>query len=251
MYDLHAHILPGVDDGPRSWDQAVSMLAAAERDGIKGIVATPHFTPGLYDNPGEKVVGLVDELKRRADGMRIEIYPGSELTVSVEALAGIGEGRLCSINSGRYVLIELPASFSPRTVYDFISGLTSGGFVPIIAHPERNRRVTSNMDMLYEMVRMGALGQVTAGSLTGQFGSEVKRAAGRMLESRLVHVIASDAHSEDHRPPTLSAGLKAAAKISGEEAAAYMAGEAPKKILDNQPLTLPEPVHHKPSFKLF
>lgn len=251
MYDLHAHILPGVDDGPKEWDEALGMLRAAERDGIKGIAATPHFVPGLYDNTREKVETLVGELRRRAVGMRIEIYPGSELAVSVETLAGIGEGRLSTINKGRYVLIELPVSFAARTAYDFIFRLTSGGLVPILAHPERNPKITSDMDVLHEMVRMGALGQVTAGSLTGLFGLDVKKAASRMIEKRLVHVIASDAHSEDHRPPSLSAAVRAAAKISGDGPAAAMAGRIPKGILYDEPLELPEPAYRRSSSRIF
>lgn len=251
MYDLHAHILPGIDDGPDGWDSALAMLKMAVDDGINGIVATPHVNPGLYDNGREAVLGLVEALKARAGELPIEVYPGSELAVSAETLPGIRDGRYCTVNFGKYALVELPGNFRPQGIYDFIFSLTAAGFVPVVAHPERNPQIVSDMAILYEIVRMGALGQVTAGSLTGVFGTDSKRAAHEMIKRRLVHVIASDAHSDKQRQPVLSAAVKEAGKTFGGRVVAEMVGSVPAKIIKNETFEVADPVYKKSSFSIF
>jgi protein-tyrosine phosphatase len=94
----------------------------------------------------------------------------------------------------------------------------------------------------YEMVRMGCLGQVTAMSLTGEFGPGVRRIAEKLLTKRLVHMIASDAHSTDGRPPILSAAVKAAEKIVGKEEAIKMVTEYPAAMIDGRRPDIPEPI---------
>lgn len=242
MFDLHAHILPGLDDGPREWDMAVAMLRMAAGDGIKGIVATPHVS-FVYDNRAETVLTLTVELGRRAGDVRVDIYPGSELAVTKESLAGILQKRYCTLNQSRYVLIELPQYFTSHPVMEFIFSLTSAGLVPIVAHPERNPMVQSSLDSLNEMVRLGALVQVTAGSLLGHFGDGAKKLAREMLARRLAHVIASDAHNDGLRAPLLSGGLREAIKIVGEAEAKAMVSGVPEKIIKDQPFDAAEPVH--------
>lgn len=233
MYDLHAHILPGADDGPREWDKSVKMLLRAAEDGITGIVATPHVSAGVYDNPKDKVASIVDELKLRAGAVPIDIYTGSEIHISPETLKGLKNGRYCTINRSRYVLVELPLHFSPELMYDAVFGIVSAGMTPIIAHPERNPMVMEDVGIMHEMVRLGALGQVTAVSVVGNFGSEVKKLAREMMVRKLVHVIASDAHNNGSRPPVLSHAYREAVRIIGDRAARAMVHDVPGMILEN------------------
>lgn len=242
MVDLHAHILPGIDDGPGEWDKALKMLARAAHDGIVGIVATPHVVPGGYDNTAEAVLGLTEELKERTRDTEIAIYPGSELMVCNDTLRGLEKKKYLTINNSRYALVELPAQFSPEPVYDFIHSLAMRGLVPVIAHPERNPRIQEDMGFLHEMVGMGALSQITSGSLTGLFGNAVKRAAVDILGRRLCHVIASDAHNNGKRAPVLSHGLKVAAGIVGERDALAMVRETPNMILSDLDIITAEPL---------
>jgi len=159
MFDIHTHILPGIDDGPGDWERSLAMLRVAARDGVKGVVVTPHVTPGLYDNRREKVAALAAELRARAGDIPVEIYEGSELAVCAEALEGLKSGRYCTINSGRYVLVELPSQFSADGVYDFLVSLASLNLIPVIAHPERNPKVQADIEALYAMAELGALMQ--------------------------------------------------------------------------------------------
>jgi len=241
MIDIHAHILPGVDDGPAEWDKSLKMLRRAAEDGITGIVATPHVVPGGYENTGEKVLSLTEELRERCRDAEIEIYPGSELMVSNDTLRGLEKKKYLTINSSRYVLVELPGQFVTDSVYDFIYSLGARKLVPVIAHPERNPKLQEELDLLGEMVRHGALVQVTAGSLTGAFGSVVKKTVSEILTRNLCHVIASDAHNNGRRAPVLSHGLVEAGRIVGERAALAMVRDTPRMIIGDEAIEAPEP----------
>jgi protein-tyrosine phosphatase len=116
------------------------------------------------------------------------------------------------------------------------------GIVPIISHPERNFEIGHNLKRYYEMIRMGCLGQVTAMSLTGEFGPEIKQIAEKLVKKRLIHIIASDAHSAGRRPPILSSGVKAAEKIVGKKEAQKMVTEYPQAILEGRKPDIPEPL---------
>ena len=251
MYDLHAHILPGADDGPREVEESLQMLKLAAADGIKGIAMTPHVIPGRHDNPKEKVIKLTAQLKARADDVEIELYPASEIALSEETLAGLKSGSYCTINGSRYVLTELPPLFDSEKIYEAVHSMREMGLVPLIAHPERNPRALKDVECLYELVSMGALMQVTAGSFLGIFGDDVRKLSLSMLERRLVHVIASDAHDNGPRPPVLSTAVKEVAKLVGERAAQSMVTAVPEKILKDELVKPPEPVHPKKSLFFF
>ena len=251
MYDLHAHILPGIDDGPRDMEEAVAMLKAASADGIKGMAMTPHVIPGLHDNPKEKVVRLTEELKAGAAGIDIELYPASEIRLSDETLEGLKSGALCTINGSRYVLAELPSMFDPGKINEMVCSLRETGLVPVIAHPERNPVALKDVECLYELVSMGALMQVTAGSFLGMFGDDARKLAVSMLERRLAHVIASDAHDSGPRPPVLSAAVREVSKLIGERAARAMVHAVPEMILKNEQVNTPEPVRPKKNLFFF
>jgi len=242
MIDLHAHILPGLDDGPGDWDKALLMLRSAVEDGIKGIAATPHVRPGLYDNPKEAVLALTEELKGRAKGLPIEIYPGSELMISPETLTGMDKGLYCTINQSRYMLIELPTHFLPSAVYDFVFAMTSKGLVPIVAHPERNPMVIGEPGILYEMVRLGCLTQITAASVIGLFGHDIKRVSHDIVKRRLAHVLASDAHDRSRRPPKLSDGVTEVSRILDGESAMRMVAYLPEMVINDKAVEVDEPV---------
>lgn len=251
MIDIHAHILPGIDDGPGEWDKSLKMLRRAAQDGITGIVATPHVVPGGYDNTRVKVVRLVEELKERSRVSELTVYPGSELTLCNETLRGLEGGRYLTINSSRYALVELPLSFEPHIVHDFFFSLRARKFVPVIAHPERNPVVMDDLDLLFEMVEEGALTQVTSGSITGLFGNRVKGVAEEIIARNACHVIASDAHSIGRRAPVLSHAVQAAARLVGEREAFAMVREVPLAIVENRKVEVAEPVRPRKKKFLF
>lgn len=246
MIDLHAHVLPGFDDGAEDWRMSVKMCRQAAADGTKGLVATPHFFRGLFPTPEAAAVGAaVVELQTLCEKALIsgfQIYLGADCHLHAEVIANAKSGRVPTLNGSRYLLLELPDGPLPPRIKNLIFDMNVAGITPIITHPERNSVLSAHPSVLYELIRGGAYAQVTGGSLTGLFGAEAQRAAELMVTNGLVQVIASDAHDPERRPAVLSEAVAAAERLIGSALAGQMVKEVPRAILANKPISFPEPV---------
>ena len=263
MIDIHSHILPGLDDGPQTMEESIRMCRIAYQDGIRTIVATPHTLNGVYQNGRSTILTRVNELNdalnnselppgqrpSRAGGrtqnpeLPLRILPGSDVHLCETTLQQVDQGEAITIgDGGKYIMIEFPSQAIPYQGERVLFQLLGRGLIPIISHPERNLEIGKRPGRYYEIIKMGCLGQVTAMSLTGEFGPKVRQWAEKLLKSWLVHFIASDAHSPNGRPPILSAAVKAAAKIVGKEEAEKMVTEYPKAILEGRRPNIPEPL---------
>ena len=249
MIDLHCHILPGIDDGSKSTSESLVMAKLAFEDGIRTIVATPHTLDGTYLNPLHRIAQGVLFLQEALNENRVELKVciGADVHLCPGMADRIKKGDVGTINNtGKYFLLELPPQTIPSGVKEEIFALKVLGITPIITHPERHPAILRDMALLYDFVAMGALSQITAMSLTGEFGEGVQRCAQELLKHRLVHVIASDAHSADSRPPLLSRAVNEAAELTGSESfAVSLVSDIPAKILAGEPVEIPEPMRVK------
>ena len=198
MIDIHAHILPALDDGAQSLEASLLMARQAVAEGIGTIIATPHHKHPSYNNSKlvvEQQVALLNaELHNHS--IPLNIVAGQEIRIYGELEDDLTEGNeLLSLNATNYVLIEFPSSEVPKYADQLFYDIQVKGFTPIIAHPERNREFVENPDRLYRFIKNGALSQITTGSLSGKFGRNIKRMSIKFLEHNLAHVIASDAHN--------------------------------------------------------
>ena len=255
MIDIHCHILPNVDDGSRSLDESLQMAEQALKDGIETIVATPHTLNGIYTNSVEDVVSGVTALQETltANHLDLKLHPGADIHLCTDMVQRITSREACTINNtGKYILLELPSQMIPNGVKDEIFALKLNGITPIITHPERNAVIQHDPSVLYELVRMGALAQITAMSLTGDFGEFIGRVSATLLRHRLVHVIASDAHSAKDRPPVLSDAVERAAEVLKDyESAEHMVTDVPAAILSGRTPDVQEPVPLKRAGGIF
>ncbi len=252
MIDLHSHILPNLDDGPRTMEDSIQMCRIGRQDGIETIVATPHILPGIYENDRSAILSKVSalnaallncELKTQSSELSLNILPGSDVHFSSDLLGRLQKKEIVTVNDqNRYLMIEFAFQGIPYQAEEVLFQLMTNGITPIISHPERNIEFGQRPQRYYGMVRMGCLGQVTAMSLTGEFGPGIKKIAEKLLAKRLIHIIASDAHSLNGRPPVLSAGVKAAEKIVGKEEARKMVTEYPDAIINGRRPDIPEPL---------
>jgi protein-tyrosine phosphatase len=221
------------------------MARQAVADGIRTIVATPHTLNGLFTNRFPDVAGAVEHLKRAFHDSRlsIDLYPGSDAHIGPNMVEKIRSGEAGTINgNGKYILIELPHLSIPEGVKEEIFQMVVNGITPIITHPERNTVIQKKVDRLYEFIDAGCLAQITAMGITGGFGKRAMAVAHKMLALRLCHVIASDAHNTDTRPPALSPAVEIAADVLGSRTEAEeMVDQRPRAILDGKSLQLPEP----------
>ena len=192
------------------------MARRAEEDGIDTIVATPHTLNGIHINPINEVISKVASLQETLSKNNIELtlYADADVNLCPHMPELIESGDAGTINgAGKYILLEFPSQVVPPGVKNEIFSLRLNEITPIITHPERNPIIQKDIDILYEFVHMGALIQVTAMSIIGDFGRIAMYCAEGLLRHRLVYVIASDAHSPNSRPPILSQAVEAAAEI--------------------------------------
>jgi protein-tyrosine phosphatase len=227
MIDLHCHILPDIDDGPKTLNESMAMARMAAADGIAVIVATPHVNEKLYD-PVEitRRVSLLN-LQLRKEDIPLTIMPGADVSVVFKPAQVQG----FTINDTEYILVEFPHSHLPATAKDILSQFVGHGYKPIITHPERNPSISANPELLLNLSGENIYVQVTAGSLTGEFGKKAQQCAQYLLRAGVVDVIATDAHSAKYRKPILSKGMQAAAEIVGLPEAQRMVFGTPVKII--------------------
>lgn len=251
MIDIHCHILPEVDDGSDSLDETLEMCRIALADGTTTIVATPHQQDGVYQNSVETILERVRTVRThlKKANLQLELLPGADVRIEVDTGEKILQGEVLSINNTkRYFLLEFPAHAIPVNIDRLIFNLLLKDITPVLTHPERILEVQENPNRVYELVSMGVLSQVTAMSITGDFGSRVKKCAHTLLKHNLVHVIASDAHSADYRNPILSDAVKVAGRIVGEEFARQMVTTVPARIIRGEPVQIMAPplkIKHK------
>jgi len=238
MIDIHCHLLPGLDDGPKDLEDSLSMARIAVADGIQVIVATPHTLNGVYLNHREAILGRTKVLREALAEQNIPLilYAGADIHFNTDLIRKLEAEEVLPINGGRYVLLELPNQSVPLTAKEVFFGLRVKGYFPIITHLERNLVVQRDLDIIGEWVRHGAVIQITANSLTGGFGGKAYDCACRLLERGWVDIIATDAHSAKWRPPVLSKGLKSAGEIISPAEVLKMVTTFPKLILRSEPL---------------
>jgi protein-tyrosine phosphatase len=234
MIDIHCHILPDLDDGPATLEDALSMIEIARDDGITTMVATPHFLNGVFDvsveAARERHELMVREVAER--GIGVEILLGSEVHLDVDILHAVQNGGFIPLGDpGRALLLELPTTSMPTGTEEVIFEIQTAGYVVVLAHPERIDEFSGDVAKIERMRDRGVLTQVTARSITGGFGMRAKRVARKWLKRGLVDIIATDAHRPRGRPPILSEAVEWVTKKLGEEAAHDMVVRNPARVL--------------------
>ncbi len=237
MIDIHAHILPGLDDGPATMDDALKMARIAVKDGIRVIIATPHCLNGLYSNYRKNIITACSEFNfaLKENHIPLDVLPGSEIHLGIEILNELKSGRLMTLNdTGRYFFLELPDQFASEMLVNFIERLRKMNVTPIIAHPERNLAFQRNVMLLHDLISAGALSQITGRSLTGGFGPLALKCCLRIIELNLAHFLATDAHSRKARPPRLSKAVNKLSTLIGKARAEKMVLDGPRRVIDGE-----------------
>lgn len=252
MIDIHSHILPGVDDGAKTEEDSIAMAKAAVEEGISTIIATPHHRNRMFDNYKEEIVTNVailnDLLKER--NIPLTVVPGQEVRIYGEILEDFKKGEIQTLYQSKYILIEFPMGEVPQYAEKLLYDLQVAGLFPVIAHPERNQELLENPDRMYELIRNGALSQITAASLVGKFGKEIEQFSHQLIESNLTHFIASDAHNTSTRGFLLKEAYDLVKDVYGVETY-YMFMENSQLLLDDLNVNRFEPQRIKPRRKGF
>ena len=239
MIDLHAHLLPEIDDGAESLDEAMALCRRAREEGCTAVVATPHRRRDEWpDLPRRELDARLDQL-RAACGDQPALLLGAENRVDSELVkelvCGAGE-QVIPLAGSRYLLLELdPHGIGPDPV-DLVQELVRRGWRPIIAHPELTPFLRAEPELTRRLVVEGALLQVTAASVTGEFGRPAREASHRLVADRLAHFVASDAHRPHWRPTGLARAHAELARSFGDDVALALTTLHPRAVLADQPI---------------
>ncbi|WP_214481800.1 CpsB/CapC family capsule biosynthesis tyrosine phosphatase [Bacillus sp. SM2101] len=202
IVDIHNHILYGLDDGATTLKDTIDMAKKAIQFGISHVVATPHHDLKKYYNPPTKIYEKIDEVNRllKSENMPLTVCPGMEIGIYEDIIKDLESNKLIYLNdSHKYLLIELPNEYIPRYTEEIFEKLKFMGYVPIIAHVERNAEIRRHPTKLLHLINQGALAQVTAASVIGLLGHRLQKVTLALIKQNLVHFIASDAHNTNTR----------------------------------------------------
>jgi len=246
MIDIHCHPLWGVDDGAKTFEDAVAMCEMAAADGITHLVATPHCNYRYPYNPEVNRARLAELQTAVGDSLRLLL--GCDFHLSYDNIRQlIDQPGTFSINRTDYVLVEFGEQFIPEQFDHVFYEMQCAGLNPILTHPERNPIFQARPELLYHWVTRGCLVQVTAKSFTGGFGRRALRLAERWLDQNLIHFFASDAHDTRYRPPVLSECYRKVAEAKGAVVADLLLKRNPEAVVEGKPLPPgPPPLERSP-----
>ena len=239
MIDVHCHLLPGIDDGPDTLEQALELAQLAVANGITHSIVTPHIHPGRWENSRKIIREHFDTFKDAVAEANIPLQLGyaAEVRLSPEVLQLVAEEQIPfhgEVDGYQILLLELPHSHVPPGSDNLTRWLLDRKIRPLIAHPERNKGIMRDIEKIEPFIEQGCLFQVTAGAVAGDFGEPARETAEALIKRGCVTLLASDAHNVKHRPPRLDHGRAAVAELLGDEKANALVNAAPMAIVAKQ-----------------
>jgi protein-tyrosine phosphatase len=235
MIDTHLHILPGVDDGPETIQESLTLARTLVQEGIHSAIATPHYNDEFPLRTAAEIRERVYDMQLALDhqGIPLRLFAGHEALIKAGLVEDIKAGRCATLNGSCYLLLELWNNTWISETERVIFELRANGIIPIIAHPERYRAVQQDLTRLTALLRMGALAQLVASSLIGMQGKTTRRCAETLLKKGLIHCIASDAHGLQRRPPGVAHALERAIELVGIDRVHQLTETQPATIINN------------------
>ena len=232
--DIHCHIIPQIDDGAASIDDSIKMAQTALKDGTTSLIATPHqlgTNSGVTADAIKEGVALLQN-KIDAEKLSVTVVPGADIRIDPDLPKLLKQGKVLTLaDQDKHVLLELPhETYYP--IDQLLKSLRKQGLVGILSHPERNRGIIKCPDVMWDIVEAGGLLQITAASLTGNFGSSCKEIAELAVDEGLIHFIASDAHDTKHRPFGMRDAYDTICDMAGEKLADLVCCENPARVFE-------------------
>lgn len=239
IIDIHNHLIPSVDDGAQSDDEARAALERFVAEGVGAAICTPHLDASMTRQPAELAayLGEIDTGFQRLEELRDEVAPEFELHRAVELKLDLPDPDLSDprlrVGGGKFLIVEFPFMNVPPFSEHLISGLRMQGWFPVLVHPERYAGLDRDLELAYEWRRVGAYLQVNGGSILGRYGQEARSRALGLLREGLVDYIASDYHSRGE--PRIREYRAALVKLGDEELARTLMEINPARLLAGEP----------------
>lgn len=252
LVDLHAHLLPGADDGSTDLRESLDLARVAAENGITHILLTPHHMDGKYVNHKKDVIRKTELFQMALDkvGIEIKVFPGQEVHLTDKLLDAIdNDDILFADANNRYLMLELPHTHVPSYfMQNILPELQNRGITPVIVHPERNQEIQRNHELLYELVEAGCLTQITAGSYVGSFGEHVSELTEKIIDANLGTTFSSDMHVMQGREPRMDDAYRKLSLEDKEKAELYRKNA--ESILNGEDVVMAniEPIKEKKGF---
>ena len=240
MVDLHCHLLPGVDDGSKSMELSLRLAREATENGVTHALLTPHHMNGRYVNHKQDVIRKTNEFQKQinAHNIPLTVFPGQEVRINGQLLEALDiDDILFADTAGKYMMLEFPDDDVPHYTSQMIFDLQQRGIIPVIVHPERNTRIMADPDLIYQLLRIGCLSQITASSYVGTFGKKVENFSRQLIEAGQGYVFASDAHDLPGRKYEMNEAFKKLQHEFGEKIAEQYQQNA-KSIINGENVPL-------------
>lgn len=238
MIDIHNHILPGLDDGARTIEEALTLLQLAIDDGATHLVCTPHIHSGRYNYTLSDIQEAFNQfcLLKEVKTLPVKLAMASEVRLSDEILLLHRQNQLPYIGQwgkANVLLLELPHDRLPMGLLSLMIWMRQQGIIPLITHPERNHELMRRPEVAVQLFEQGAMFQVTAASITGKFGNKVKATAHWLLQHELVDFVASDSHHPINRPPSMTPAYGVLSETYGDQVADKLCRDNPILLTRN------------------
>lgn len=234
--DIHSHILPSVDDGSVSMQQTKNMLDIAYQDGIRVILATPHYGVGCRNSDQEELQIKLELVRKEAaeinSNFRIEL--GNELFFSDDIIEHLRKKKALTLAGTRYVLVEFPSSDSYLNIRTGLHRLLINGYLPVLAHVERYDCLYQDFEGIDNMIRLGAYMQMNISSIIGSVTNKNTAFCKKLMQYGLIHLVGTDSHSDHIRTPRMKEGISYIRRKYGEDTINQLLFENTKKLLDNK-----------------
>lgn len=243
MIDIHAHILPDLDDGSENLEESLEMAELAVESGVEIMVATPHSNQmGRFENfCSEQLRENFKQLRTvlKKERIPLEILNGMEIFASDDLTQKIKSKQVTGINETEYYLVEFPFDAEPWWIRECLEDIFETEKIPLIAHPERYFCVQDYPELVYEWVQNGCVTQMNKGSVLGRFGKNVRETARILIQNDLISCMASDAHHAYIRTPHMGEAEEKLIRLGGYEFAWCLTEKNPERIIKNRQI----PIH--------
>lgn len=243
LVDVHVHLLAGLDDGPRTWDDAVAMCRLSCAEGVQMAAATAHQNERWSAVTPDRIREATGQLRQRLReaGVPLTVFPCAEVTARTDLGAAWDEGRLLSVGDRKcYLLLEMPDQVFVD-LRPLVGQIRQAGLRPILAHPERQPEVLHEPGPLEELIRAGCLVQVSSRSVTDPRNGADERALRGWFRRGCVHLLGSDGHSPRRRPPRMADAYRRIRRWAGPAVADRVCGANGMAVLQGVPLRVEEP----------
>lgn len=234
--DIHSHILPGVDDGAKDMDETCKMLTIAYKEGIRVIVATPHYITGVHNVASGSLHYIFKEASKvvKEAGIDIRMELGNELLYSLDLIDALKRGDALTLGGTRYILLEFMPDISYEDIRKGLSNCIYSGYIPIIAHAERYETLIKTPGMVAELIRLGSCIQINMYNITGSIVDSRVKFCHKLLKNSWVHFLGTDAHGINERAPHAREAVNYITKKCGDRTVRQLLWDNPMMMLDNQ-----------------